>query len=213
MADRETGSYWNHITGECVLGPLKGYQLESFPLRYTTVSEELSKNPGCQVIFKRLNWFLNLFLPLAEKAHHRGMLPPHFRYSMRGKKDLRRPLTEMGLGVWTARTARFYPMAKLSASGGAAIDLIDGRSAVIAVGPTTGIPVAFWTAATEARWDGQTLRLNTGETVRDGDLYDAKGRLAENARPHQMFTRWYGFAYTFPDCEIFAGKGVAPRAG
>jgi hypothetical protein len=28
--DRESGSFWDHITGECVHGPLKGYRLKTF---------------------------------------------------------------------------------------------------------------------------------------------------------------------------------------
>jgi len=25
----------------------------------------------------------------------------------------------------------------------------------------------------------------------------------EEERPNQLFTRWYGFAYTFPGCEVY----------
>ena len=31
MGDYETGSYWDHITGVCVHGPLSGHQLETSP--------------------------------------------------------------------------------------------------------------------------------------------------------------------------------------
>ena len=43
----------------------------------------------------------------------------------------------------------------------------------------------------------------------DGLLYDAGGTRAGTDRPRQLFSRWYGFALTFPKPEIF---GVADAA-
>ncbi|MEX2355925.1 MAG: DUF3179 domain-containing (seleno)protein, partial [Thermaerobacterales bacterium] len=37
LGDDETGSYWDHITGECVYGPLKATQMEMLPVEHTTV--------------------------------------------------------------------------------------------------------------------------------------------------------------------------------
>jgi hypothetical protein len=57
--------------------------------------------------------------------------------------------------------------------------------------------------ATSVTRDGQVLRLDRGAKVRAGILIDANGRRARAERPQQMFTRWYGFALTFPGCEVF----------
>jgi len=40
--DRETGSYWQHLTGKCVHGPLKGKQLEVYPLLHLTAGQAAS---------------------------------------------------------------------------------------------------------------------------------------------------------------------------
>jgi hypothetical protein len=34
-------------------------------------------------------------------------------------------------------------------------------------------------------------------------LFERDGRRVEVERPQQVFTRWYGFALTFPGTEIF----------
>ncbi|NIM48504.1 MAG: hypothetical protein GTN62_02360 [Gemmatimonadales bacterium] len=57
--------------------------------------------------------------------------------------------------------------------------------------------------ATSVSWDGDLLRLNKGDVVHDGVLYDAAGKRREMDRPMQMFTRWYGYALTFPKTEVY----------
>jgi hypothetical protein len=39
--------------------------------------------------------------------------------------------------------------------------------------------------------------------LRDGVLYDSAGQYREIERPLQLFTRWYGFALTFPGTTIY----------
>lgn len=53
-------------------------------------------------------------------------------------------------------------------------------------------------------WDGRTLSVQIDEldstpvaTWEDG------------TRPFQLWSRWYGFSYTFPDCEIFTDSAGA----
>ncbi len=53
LGDRESGSFWDHITGECVHGPLKGYQLKIFPLLHMDVRQALATHPDAQVAISR----------------------------------------------------------------------------------------------------------------------------------------------------------------
>ena len=57
--------------------------------------------------------------------------------------------------------------------------------------------------STSACLDGAKIRLENG-TVRDGTLFDSRGRRVEAERPLQVFTRWYGFALTFPTTSIYS---------
>jgi hypothetical protein len=45
--------------------------------------------------------------------------------------------------------------------------------------------------------DGRSLHIRIGED----DVPVAKWD--DGNRPLQLFTRWYGFSYTYPDCEVF----------
>jgi hypothetical protein len=46
------------------------------------------------------------------------------------------------------------------------------------------------------------VRLDNGSIVRMGVLLNRNGERQRAERPQQMFTRWYGFSLTFPECEI-----------
>ena len=174
MGDHETISYWNHITGECLHGQLKGAQLEVGPLHYLTAAQTLEAYPNAQIaISNTLPLWRRLFSRIQRYSAGRkeGFLPPRFRGTM-GTADSRRPRMEMGLGVWTKKTRRYYPLKTVREQADGLIDKIDGRSVLISMDPISHSPTAVY---------------------QDG----------EGERPLQMFTRWYGFAYTFPGCEIY----------
>ena len=119
-----------------------------------------------------------------------------------GAEDTRLERMTMGLGVVTADTGRFYPMALIEEQG-ALVDEIDGRQILVFVNPATFTPAALYVDATGATMEERDIRLDTGEVVRRGILYDADGVLVDAARPQQLFSRWYGFALTFPGPEIY----------
>lgn len=52
MNDRDTGSDWSHITGECVNGPLKGTHLEVIPAVQTTWSGWVKEHPQTSLLKK-----------------------------------------------------------------------------------------------------------------------------------------------------------------
>ena len=142
----------------------------------------------------------------------RGVIPPSFKETM-GEAEPRRPRMDMGLGVWIGTIHRYCPLEHLGAHDNITLDELDGRRLLVYVEPTSGIPIALYTQATACAWQGDALHLDTGETIQQGRLLDAQGKpqpvgstlLTTSARPMQVFTRWTGFAYTFPGCEIFGG--------
>lgn len=204
LGDQESGSYWDHITGKCVYGPLEGYKLEKFPLLQMNVAQALLNCPDVQVAISKLTFaprMIAFFMEWSRKSK-RGFLPPVFKKTM-GKEDNRRPLMDTGLGVWTNTTHRYYPMECLLRHRGALIDEIDGRRVLICIDPTSNIPGALYTNATKCAWQNDLLTLDTGEIVRGGGLCDKQGVTQKNDRPLQLFLRWYGFSYTFPSCEVY----------
>jgi hypothetical protein len=110
---------------------------------------------------------------------------------------------DLGLGIWAGVVRRFYPMDVIRQNGNAFIDRIDGQRVLVYIDPETQIPTAVFVESARARMDGATVRLDNGQTIRSGVLSDARrGRLGLK-RPQQLFTRWYGFAATFPGAEVF----------
>ena len=204
LGDQESGSYWDHITGECLRGPLKGYKLEAFPLLQMNVAQALSSYPDIQVAISKLTFVPRLiafFMEWSRKSK-RGFLPPVFKKTM-GEEDTRYPLMDKGFGVWTDTTHRYYPMERLHNHEGALIDELDGRRVLISIDPTSSIPSALYTNATKCTWHNDLLHLDTEEIIRGGALCNKYGATQSSDRPMQLFLRWYGFSYTFPGCEVY----------
>ena len=204
MGDIESGSYWDHITGRCVHGPLEGYTLAVFPLVNMTASQALSSYPDLQVALSALRLaprILSFFMEWSRRSR-RGFFPPVFMKTM-GPEDTRRPRMEQGLGVWTAADRRFYPLKHLRQHGGAVIDELGGRRLLVCIDRQSGLPAAVYTRAAACSWQQATLCLDSGELFRGGTLRDDRGVLQRTERPLQLFTRWYGFACTFPGCTVY----------
>lgn len=53
--------------------------------------------------------------------------------------------------------------------------------------------------------DGQALHIHIGEDA----VPVAKWN--NGSRPLQLFTRWYGFSYTYPDCEVWGESEAAKK--
>jgi hypothetical protein len=118
------------------------------------------------------------------------------------KRDKRLPELELGLGIWMNRQARFYPMRTIKSQQNALIDTLGQQQIVVYIDPATGTPAAHRCAAQFARWDADSLELDTGERIRNGQVLTAAAEHHPLDRPNQQFTRWYGFSYMFPACEI-----------
>jgi hypothetical protein len=52
MQDKETGSLWSHVTGECLEGEYKGTQLEMIPVVQTTWAQWSADHPKTRVLKK-----------------------------------------------------------------------------------------------------------------------------------------------------------------
>ncbi len=166
LIDDETKSYWDHITGECVHGELAGRRMENWGIAMTTVAAAMKTEAGLPVFVSRPP-LLARFLAWGQRMLG-DRLPSGFHKTM-GRKDERLPAMEMGLGVVTETTQRFYRMTEIRQT---IDDMLDGRELHVSLGED-GVPAACWSDA---------------------------------SRPLQLFSRWYGFSYTYPQCEIYEPK-------
>jgi hypothetical protein len=223
MQDAESKTLWNHITGQAVYGPLVGKTVGPVSnLLHMTVQQALEMDPETRVAISDQTYFAGgrrfgtatrgpvVGGPAGGRG--RGLGPssenPNARMADRfaatlGKEDMRRPRMDIGLGIWNGSTARYYPMERIRARGEAFIDQFDGKSVLIYVEPESNTPAALFVDATSVGRGGQEILLDGGVKVRAGVLIDRNGGRRRAERPQQMHTRWYGFALTFPGCEVF----------
>ncbi|MDA8353973.1 MAG: DUF3179 domain-containing (seleno)protein [Firmicutes bacterium] len=176
LQDRETGSYWNHITGECIHGPLKGKKMESLLLGQMTAEQALKRWPDLELALSKQTPFQKWVLqPVMNLFGRFGIYPPGFRKTM-VKRDNRLPDMTSGVGIITDEVKRFYPIDTIVAAGGEVRDQLEGRPVIVSVDEDGFPDVAY------------------GDT---DDWEDV---------PQYLYTRWYGFALTFWGCDIFEPK-------
>ena len=53
MSDDETGSVWEHVTGECIRGSLQGAQLQTRPAQYLTAAQLVEAVPDARIALSR----------------------------------------------------------------------------------------------------------------------------------------------------------------
>lgn len=203
LGDKETKSYWHHITGESLYGPLAGKKIPVQNIFHTTVEEALENHPDIHVAISDARMRENVGV-LARLRRGLGRM---FRNTM-GKPDTRRDDMDIGLGIWAEDKAKYYPYDEVRASGNVIFDTFEGRRMIVFYAPDALALLAIHTDATSATWEGDELHLNTGQVVRSGILYEPDGSRSETDRPMQVFTRWYGFYLTWADTEVYERSGV-----
>ena len=213
MQDASTGTIWNHITGEALYGPAVGASVgPPDNVLHATVKQLMASAPDARIAISDRVYFAGgkrhgtvEGIALLGRRHGRpdarAGLSDVFAATL-GKEDVRRPRMDLGFGIWWDGGSRYYPRDSIRQQGEAFIDRLDGRTLLVYIDPDTSTPAAMFVTSTSARLDGSTVRLDDG-TVRDGVFLDKRGRRVAVERPRQVFTRWYGFALTFPGTAIY----------
>jgi hypothetical protein len=119
-----------------------------------------------------------------------------------GEEDLRLDRMEMGLGIWSDTMRRYYPLRAIRANGRYLIDEVEGKKLLVFLDPLTSTPTALYWNTEEFSVTGRDIHLSDGFRIENGQLLDADGNSVDVKMPKQMYSRWYGFALTFPDSEI-----------
>ena len=169
LQDDETNTYWNHISGEAMYGPLLGKQLEPFNLDITTVKAESQRSNPAPVHLSKLKLMDRIFtwtFHRRKKIAGKGLIPFFFKWAM-PEVDGRLPKLEQGLGVMINKQARFYPV-KFVKHG--IEDELAGQKLTISIDEIAGVPHAIAKDGSRpiqllTRWYGFSL------TFPDCDIY------------------------------------------
>ena len=200
MWDEESGTFWNHITGQALYGPLAGTRLQLENVLHTTPEQALAEDELTRIAVSNQS--------PRRRRRGRSLLDrvPVLRSMFRStidEEDTRRPTMDLGLGIWTDAAAQYYPLDIVLEHDNVVIKVFAGRRMLVFVEPTANVLWGQYTTADSAWWDAEDLRLSSGELIRLGVTYDSEGERVVVERPLQVFTRWYGFALTFPHTEIY----------
>lgn len=207
LQDKETDSYWDHITGECLYGHYQGEHLEIIGSnKLLLASQALESYPDLDIIFPKQTLFQKMLNGINTNSLGRkskkGHLPLGFRGSM-STTDSRRAEMDMGLGIWSHTGAKYYPIEILSNHNNAIIDTFDNKTILVYIDPLSFVPSALFTSSESIEWKENSIFLDNGQYIKNGQLFDANGAEIPSEQPHYLFARWYGFSAYFPNCLVF----------
>jgi hypothetical protein len=94
-------------------------------------------------------------------------------------------------------------MEVVQAAGGAIVDDFDGRRLLVYVEPETYALDGFFTEKETVSVEDSRVMVGDELVLENGVLRDSRGDRLEMDRPLQLFSRWYGFALTFPNTTIY----------
>ena len=180
MWDYETGTYWDHITGEAVHGPLKGEQLDVWGIEITTAAAalaeyerpELHRSTNASILASVMQKMTGSDINMVRNGEGRLsklMTLLGFRRTM-PSVDARLPEMTQGLGVFEGDQGIFYPMDRVPVEG--LRDVWQGKPILVRMGENDRLPFAVY----------------------END---------ECTRPMQLLMRWYGFCLTFADVRVY----------
>lgn len=203
MRDEESGTYWDHLTGEAVYGDLVGQSLEIQPLEYSLAGQVLENYPEAVITFSDQALRKNDDLEMDGLLERTGGKLSGMFSSTIASEDDRLPTMDLGIGIWSGKQARYYSYSEVIQAGNALLDDFHGQQVLIFLDPDIQVLSAMYVNAEKLEWEQDLLRLSNGEHVANSLLRDKSGEPLQMKRPLQVFTRWYGFALTFPDTEIY----------
>ena len=126
MRDEESGTYWDHMTGEAVYGPKVGTTLALSNLRQTTVAQVLVQDPDALVALsdQAIRTDEDMALGSLLGGIRRG-LNRMFSSTVRAEDD-RLPTMDIGMGLWAGDEARYYSYESIVEGGKAVLDNFGG---------------------------------------------------------------------------------------
>ena len=112
LVDDETHTYWHHLTGAALHGPLVGARLQTRMAPLLSKREALAQEPGVRVACASTLIAQVVGGPMSRFAVNGALpMPPHFRSTL-DVPDARLPLMTNGLGVFDRERAVFFPLAR-----------------------------------------------------------------------------------------------------
>lgn len=88
MQDLETKSYWSHVTGECLIGKMKGKKLNTIPVVQTSWKEWFRAHPATKVLKKSREVRSSQYESYFKDPKRTGLFRTHWLMDQMPGKDL-----------------------------------------------------------------------------------------------------------------------------
>ena len=140
IRDNETGTLWQHATGEAVAGPLKGEQLTLLGGELVTWGGWKQAHPNSVAALEPEEWTgmvsKERVTAVLEKVTSFATVPGKTR------RDERLPSHQIVVGIVVEGTARAYPLAALPRLG-SVVEMVNGRRIELIYDETHDVVRAF----------------------------------------------------------------------
>ena len=203
--DENTDTYWNHITGQAIHGNQTGAQLDVLTAtRHMKASEALASHADARVLITTPSEAEADLSKLMLKMQKNPQKFSDVAVDMLTQEDTRLPRYTLGLGMWNSTEhSVYYPVTSIYANNNVLLTKFEGRNLLIYQSPDAVAPTAVYIDdVTSAYWQDDVLRLSNGGQIQNEQYTNADKEVELLERPMQLLMRWYGFALTFPNCEI-----------
>lgn len=208
MRDRETGSNWQQLTGECFDGPLKGKRLTIVPFLLTTWGGWRLKHPQTLALAPELAYKANYEVMARTSSIFPSQAPSGLIH-----EDARLPVREQILGVEIRDAHKAYPMALLRKQT-VLNDNVGSMPVLVVYNAPSETTTTF-----SRLLDGRTLTFRAAKPGTVDTLIDdqtrskwtaygectagkLKGRKLGTIVPRLSF--WYAWAEFHPDTQIYS---------
>jgi hypothetical protein len=105
MRDEETGTYWDHLTGEAVYGPRVGSVLEIANLLHSRADQVLANHPDALVALSDRALRTDRDMAPISLLAGLGLRLSKMFSSTVDEEDARLPTSDIGLGLWQGEEA------------------------------------------------------------------------------------------------------------
>ncbi len=175
MRDEETESLWDHITGECFEGPLEGRRLDFWHVSLTTYKAELTRHPDTILLKSGYRSVKSLMGKVVGR-----------RLSFKKETTVLPPHFRMSMHK------KVDPRLPEGEQGLGLMDALDNAKFY----PVKAIPSD---GEIEDEWLGRKLRIKCDPI----DGVPTASWVDTDEGPMQLLSRWYGFSFTYPGCDIY----------
>ncbi len=212
MFDHQTGSYWNQVSGEAIVGPLTGRRLNILPAQLTTWGAWKALYPDTLALAEETGFARNYrrdpFSGYGEQLNAGGQF---FSPVSEAGRDPRLDPGAIVLAVEIDGIRRAYPLTRL---GDAVVHDRLGAEDVVIFSQATGPSGAAYAPELDGR--PLTFTLEDGRIVdrETGSRWDMAGRAVTGELAGTYLkplpvrsTFWFSLVANFPDIEVYRPGG------